>query len=261
MRGADTTTDATGGAALRSARTLAVLPARYGSTRFPGKPLAELGGKPVIQHVYERTARARGLDAVVVATDDPRIEEAVRAFGGHVVLTSPAHRAGTDRVAEVAAALPRAEVVLNIQGDEPFVDPRSVEALLSALGEEGGARFATLREALAEADLGNPNVVKVVTDLKGFALYFSRAPIPHRTGPLPASVYRHVGLYGFRRDALLWFSQLAPTPLEGSEGLEQLRVLENGERMLVVEAAAGHTLAIDTPQDLERARARLRGQS
>jgi 3-deoxy-manno-octulosonate cytidylyltransferase (CMP-KDO synthetase) len=232
-------------------KSLAVIPARFASTRFPGKPLADLGGRPMIQHVYERTARARGLDAVVVATDDARIYDAVRAFGGVAAMTSSAHRTGTDRVAEVARAreYADAELVLNIQGDEPFVDSQSIEALLGALRAPGGPRFATLCERLDESDRARPNVVKVVTSLAGEALYFSRAAL---SGP----AHRHVGFYGFRRDALFWFAATAPTPLELAESLEQLRILEHGERMAVA-LSAGHTLAIDTPEDLERARARL----
>lgn len=243
--------------ALQDARTLAVIPARFGSHRFPGKPLAELGGKPVIQHVYERTCRARGLDAAVVATDDGRIFDAVRAFGGEVMMTASGHRTGTERVAEVARACPRAQLILNIQGDEPFVAPESVEALLESLSRPGGPRFATLREPLGDGDLARPHVVKVVTTLAGEALYFSRSPIPWPQGPKPSrSVYRHVGLYGFTRDALLWYAGLEPTPLEGSEGLEQLRILEHGERITVA-SSSGHTIAIDTPEDLERARRHL----
>jgi 3-deoxy-manno-octulosonate cytidylyltransferase (CMP-KDO synthetase) len=237
-------------------RTLAVIPARYGSQRFPGKPLADLGGKPVIQHVYERTLRARGLDATIVATDDERIAGAVRAFGGRVAMTRSDHKSGTERAAEVARSMPSAELILNIQGDEPFVDPASIEALLLALDAPAHPSFVTLREPLDEADSDRPHVVKVVTTLSGDALYFSRAPIPYRRDRLPASVFRHVGLYGFRREGLLWFASLAPTPLEGSEGLEQLRILEHGGRIFVAEAH-GHTLSIDTPEDLERAKTRL----
>jgi 3-deoxy-manno-octulosonate cytidylyltransferase (CMP-KDO synthetase) len=244
---------------LERARVLAVIPARYASRRFPGKPLADLGGRPVIQHVYERAARARSLDAVVVATDDPRVLEVVRAFGGTAILTSAAHRSGSERAAEVARSLPAVEVVVNVQGDEPFVEPEAVDALVAPLRAEGGPAVTTLREALAgPEDLENPHVVKVVTDLAGYALYFSRAPIPHRNGRLPSSVFRHVGLYGFRREALLWFADLPPSPLEGAEGLEQLRILEHGQRIAVVESRF-QTLSIDTPEDLERARQRMRG--
>jgi 3-deoxy-manno-octulosonate cytidylyltransferase (CMP-KDO synthetase) len=242
---------------LARARVLAVIPARHASRRFPGKPLADLGGKPIVQHVFERAALATRLDAVVVATDDPRILETVRSFGGLAVLTSPLHRSGTERVAEVVRGLPQVEVVVNVQGDEPFLEPAAIDALVAPLCTEGGPSFTTLREPLDETrDLFDPNVVKVVTDLAGHALYFSRAPIPHRNGRLPCSVHRHVGLYGFRRQALLWYAGLPHTPLEGSEGLEQLRILEHGGRIFVVESPF-RTLSIDTPADLERAQRRL----
>lgn len=243
-------------AAAQRARVLAVIPARWASRRFPGKPLAELAGRPVIQHVYERATRARTVDAVIVATDDARILEAVQAFGGDAILTAPTHRSGTERVAEVVRALPAVEVAINVQGDEPFVEPDAIDALAAPLLAPGGPRITTLREPLDDGDLDNPHVVKVVTDLAGDALYFSRAPIPHRNGRLPASVYRHVGLYGFRREALLWYADLAPTPLEGAEGLEQLRILEHGGRIRVVDSGFA-TLGIDTPRDLERARRRI----
>ena len=244
---------------LTKARVLAVIPARHASRRFPGKPLADLGGMPVIQHVFERAALAVSLDAVVVATDDPRILDAVRSFGGEAALTSSLHRSGTERVAEVVRGLPSVEVVVNVQGDEPFVEPGAIDALVAPLRAAQGPSFTTLREPLDETrDLCDPNVVKVVTDLSGHALYFSRAPIPHRNGRLPSSVHRHVGLYGYRREALLWYAALPPTPLEGSEGLEQLRILEHGGRIFVVESRY-RTLSIDTPADLERARCRLEG--
>jgi len=259
--------------ALQSARTLAVLPARYGAQRFPGKPLADLAGKPVIQHVYERTLKARGLDAAIVATDDARIFDAVVAFGGAAMMTSPSHATGTERTAEVARYLSRAELVLNVQGDEPFVEPASIEALLAALTPttvsaddrargRTPARFATLAEPLRDGDLANKNVVKVVTTRGGHALYFSRSPIPSDRGPFPATAARrHVGLYGFRRDALLWYATQSPTPLELAESLEQLRILELGERILVAEAAPSAGIAIDTPEDLERAHAYIASHS
>jgi 3-deoxy-manno-octulosonate cytidylyltransferase (CMP-KDO synthetase) len=245
---------------LKSAEVLAVIPARYGSHRFPGKPLSDLCGKPVIQHVYERAAQARSVDEVVVATDDHRIFEAVGAFGGQAMMTASTHLSGSERVAEIIRRLPAVKVVINVQGDEPFVEPAAIDALVDPLLTAEGPAVTTLREPLDPArDLSDPHVVKVVTDLHGNALYFSRAPIPHCQGRLPSSVHRHVGLYGFRRDVLLWYAGLPASPLEGAEGLEQLRLLENGVRIAVLESRF-HTLSIDTPADLERARARLRGE-
>ena len=234
---------------------LVVIPARYGSTRFPGKPLALLHGKPVIQHVYEQAAKARSADDVVVATDDERIMAAVTRFDGHAVMTSPSARSGTDRVAEAARARP-AEVVINVQGDEPLVHAEMVDQLAECLTRHQAIPMASLMVALRQdTDANNPNVVKVVTDRDGFALYFSRAAIPFRRGT-PAEkagprFYKHLGIYGYQRHFLLQFPSLPPTPLEQLEQLEQLRALEHGYRIKLLETVHD-TIGVDTPEDLKR---------
>lgn len=242
-------------------RVTAVIPARYASTRFPGKPLADLCGKPMIQWVCEGTARCPLVHRVIVATDDERIAAAVRAFGGTPVLTRADHPTGTDRLAEVAAGL-ESELIVNVQGDEPLIDPAMIEAAVRPLLSDPSIPMGTLKTPLTSLEeFHNPNVVKVVTDRRGFALYFSRAPIPHprdfsdqlaeRWRELATA--KHVGLYVYRRDFLLAFPQLAPTPLEEQEKLEQLRALEHGHRIFVAATAMG-AQGVDTPEDLERVR-------
>lgn len=240
-----------------------VIPARYESTRLPGKPLADLQGKPMIQRVYERAARARGVERVVVATDDVRIGRAVEAFGGEVVMTNAAHRTGTDRIAEAAAELD-AELIVNVQGDLPLLEPDAISKAVAPLLHDDRFSMSTLKTPIRTLEeLQNPNVVKVVTDRDGGALYFTRSPVPYWRDGAPAGqilAYRHIGLYVYRRDFLLTFSRLAPTPLEQAESLEQLRALEWGFRIRVVEVEAA-SVEVDTPQDLEKARALLRGQA
>lgn len=241
-----------------SASIVAVIPARYGSTRLPGKPLALIGGKPMIQHVYERAVRAQGIERVIVATDDERIYKTVQGFGGAVVMTRADHPTGTDRIAEVAATL-TADVIVNIQGDLASFAPGMIEAAVAPLP----ATMSTLKTPITdEAEWCNPNVVKVVTDRNGYALYFSRSPIPfHREetadgGRRSANRllgYRHIGLYVYRRDFLLTFTRLPPTPLEEAEKLEQLRALEWGYQIRVVETDRP-VVEVDTPEDLRRAR-------
>ena len=242
-------------------RVTAVIPARYASTRFPGKPLARLGGKPMIQWVCEGAQRCPLIDRVLVATDDQRIADAVTAFGGIAVVTRADHQTGTDRIAEVAAGLP-SELIVNVQGDEPLIDPAMIEAAVKPLLDNPTIPMGTLKTPLTSLEeYCNPNVVKVVTDRQGFALYFSRAPIPHprdfvneldtRWRELASA--KHVGLYVYRRDFLQRFPTLAPTPLEEQEKLEQLRALEHGYRIYVAETA--HAVqGVDTPADLERVR-------
>ncbi|HEY7724024.1 MAG TPA: 3-deoxy-manno-octulosonate cytidylyltransferase [Anaeromyxobacteraceae bacterium] len=233
---------------------IVIIPARYGATRFPGKPLALLAGKPLVLHVVERAARARGVGRVAVATDDDRIAAAVRGAGAEAVLTGPA-ATGTDRVAEAARALPGAEVVVNLQGDEPLIEPGAVEALVEAMAP--GVSMATLSRPLDPGELERPQVVKVVSDLRGDALYFSRAAIPHRRQGGPSALARaHVGAYAFTADFLQEFARLPPGRLEREESLEQLRALEHGHRIRVVETGY-RGFGVDTPEDLERARAML----
>ena len=240
-------------------KVIAVIPARYTSTRLPGKPLADICGKPMIQHVYELISRAEGLDDIVVATDDARIADAVRAFGGKVFMTSPDCQSGSDRVREVASSL-AADIYINVQGDEPLLEPSAIEKLLSVFRSDGGVRVATLCSPISEEPARSPHQVKVVCDDAGNALYFSRSLIPYdRNASEPARFLGHVGIYAYRAEALQAFSQLPPSPLERLEQLEQLRLLQAGIPIRVLEVppmGAG----VDTPEDLERVRAAIRGR-
>ena len=243
-------------------RTAIIIPARWGSTRFPGKPLHLLAGKPLIQHVWERCCNVPGGDRVIVATDDSRILDAAFSFGAEVALTSARHPSGTDRIAEVAKNLRSTGIVLNIQGDEPFFDPKLAGRLIKTLNDEPRVRMATAACPLDPADLDNPNVVKVVCDLEGDALYFSRCPIPcDRDGDgAPPARLRHLGIYAYRRGFLLDFVERKPTPLEKSEKLEQLRTLEYGAKIRVlITKSAGP--GIDTPEDAAAAEKLLRSQT
>lgn len=233
-------------------RAIGIIPARYGSSRLPGKPLAVIAGKPLVCHVLERAERADRLEQVVVATDDHRIREAVEGLGGTVVMTSPDHVSGTDRVAEAAGGL-EGEIIVNIQGDEMLLDPESLNRLVETLEEEPDIGLATLRTPADEAAMANPNIVKIVCDARGEALYFSRAAIPHPFRYNEAPRWSHIGVYAFRRHRLMEFTALSPTPLELLEGLEQLRALENGWRVKTIDAD-GEFLEVNTPADLERAR-------
>lgn len=245
-------------------RVTIIIPARYASTRFPGKPLAEICGKPMIQWVYERSSRCTSVDQVLVATDDQRIVDAVQAFGGEVAMTRDDHPTGTDRLAEVAETL-ETDLIVNVQGDEPLIEPVMIETALQPLLADDSIPMGTLQTPLASLDeYLNPNVVKVITDRNGFALYFSRAPIPHprdRADQLEACwsslpVGKHVGLYVYRRDFLLRYQSLEETPLEQFEKLEQLRVLEHGYRIRVAETPMT-TQGVDTPEDLLHVQALL----
>lgn len=235
-------------------RIVAVIPARFHATRLPGKPLADIGGRPMIAHVHARAAAARLVDAVLVATDDVRIAEAVDAFGGTAVMTRADHPSGTDRLAEVADALD-ADIIVNVQGDEPLLDPASVDAAIAPLLADASVMLSTLRTPLDPADAHNPNVVKVVIDLAGDSLYFTRAHVPFtRPGHPEAPAWRHLGLYVYRRETLRHLARLSPTPLERAEGLEQLRALEHGLRFRTVLSTSA-SLSVDTPEDLARVRA------
>ncbi|MBM3296832.1 MAG: 3-deoxy-manno-octulosonate cytidylyltransferase [Candidatus Aminicenantes bacterium] len=221
-----------------------VIPARFESSRFPGKPLALILGKPMLQWVYEAARKAASLERVIVATDDVRIFERARSFGAEAVMTSAGHASGTDRVAEAAAGLDL-PIVVNIQGDEPLLEPEMIDGLVAALQDESVV-MASLMARAGREEVLDRNVVKVVTDLKGFALYFSRFPIPFGNED---RFFRHVGIYGYRRDFLLELSRMPPTALEKAEKLEQLRVLENGHRIKMV-PCGGATLSVDTPGDI-----------
>ena len=233
-------------------RTLGVIPARYGSQRFPGKPLAMIAGKPLIQRVYEQVAKATQIDKVIVATEDERIVKAVKAFGGEAVMTSPSCATGTDRVAEVAGKQ-ESEFVVNIQGDEPLMRPEMIDQLVTGLRNDGGCVMATLARRIdTENDLQNPNVVKVVFARNGNALYFSRHPIPFvRDAGTVATHYKHLGIYAYRRDFLLKFIQLPQSVLEKAEKLEQLRALENGFEIKAL-VTPHDSVSVDTPEDVRR---------
>ncbi|MCS7187103.1 MAG: 3-deoxy-manno-octulosonate cytidylyltransferase [Armatimonadetes bacterium] len=242
-----------------------VIPARFASTRFPGKVLALLWGKPIVQHVYERCKQAKTLSDVIVATDDERVKATVESFGGKCVMTSPEHPSGTDRIAEVARQLD-CDVVVNIQGDEPLIAPEAIDAAVQPFFADPTLKMTTLATPIVdESEYINPNVVKVVVDRDGFALYFSRSPLPFFRPKgkmaetpqfdLPEDALvrplRHIGLYAYRREFLLQFAQWSPTDLERTEGLEQLRALEHGIRIKVV-MTPYRSIGVDTPEDLER---------
>jgi 3-deoxy-manno-octulosonate cytidylyltransferase (CMP-KDO synthetase) len=238
-----------------SLKVAGVIPARHASSRLPGKPLQDILGKPMIQRVYENASGSRLLEALIVATDDERILRAVEAFGGRAALTSREHNTGTDRVAEVARGLD-CEIVVNIQGDEPFVHPGMIDEIVEPLLSDPDLPMCTsMHRILDPQDFANPNVVKAVVNLAGEALYFSRSLIPYPRKTEGHRVFEHIGLYAYRRDFLLQYAALPQTPLEKLESLEQLRVLEHGYRLRVVETRQPYVaLSVDTPEDLERAR-------
>lgn len=232
-------------------KVLCVIPARFASTRLPGKPLKDIQGLPMIVRVYERARQARRLLDTVVATDDERIKAALEAAGGKAVMTRADHPTGTDRLAEVAEKYPDVDIILNVQGDEPLIDPALIDELAAAFDGEPELAMATVATPIEdEAERDNPNNVKVVLDKRGYALYFSRSriPYPRKAG---APVYKHIGIYAYRRDFLLAYARLAPTPLEESESLEQLRALENGCRIKVI-TTNRKFVGVDTEEDLKR---------
>ena len=248
----------------------AVIPARFASTRFEGKALADIMGKPMVQHVYERTARASLVSEVIVATDDERIAAAVRSFGGRAEMTSRDHETGTDRLAEVAAKL-SSDIIVNVQGDEPLIEPEMIDEAIMPLTLDPSIVMGTLKSRIKTLhDFLSPNVVKVVTDDKGFALYFSRSPLPNfrdKWNDLKDEAFvsgrilcfKHVGLYVYRRDFLLAYAKMPPTFLELAEKLEQLRVLENGYRIRVVETEY-ESIGVDVPTDLEKVLEKLKSR-
>ena len=233
-------------------KILGVIPARYGSSRFPGKVLAPLASKPMLQWVFERAQQTRYLTSIIIATDDQRVYDAARAFGARVRMTSPEHISGTDRCAEAASA-EESEIVVNIQGDEPFIDPSAIDSAVLPLVHEPDIDMATLKKRIEDPrEIGDPNVVKVVTAFNGDAIYFSRHAIPFdRDKSERISHFKHIGLYVYRRDFLMNYPSLPVGPLERSERLEQLRALENGRRIRVVETEY-ESFGVDTPKDLKR---------
>jgi 3-deoxy-manno-octulosonate cytidylyltransferase (CMP-KDO synthetase) len=249
-------------------KIVAIIPARYGSTRFPGKALADLGGKPMIQHVYERTCQASLVSRTIVATDDNRIADAIRLIGGEAVMTSPDHETGTDRLAEVAKNLD-ADLIVNVQGDEPLINPATIDQAIEPFLNDPALQMGTLKTRVrCLHDFLSPNVVKVVTDNTGNALYFSRSPLPFfrdkwhdlkdeafASGRLLC--FKHIGLYVFRKEFLIQYAAMPQTFLELSEKLEQLRAIENGIKIRVVETEF-ESLGVDTPDDLTKARERMK---
>lgn len=241
-------------------RTVAIIPARFGSTRLPGKPLLMIAGKPMIQHVVERASQAKLVERVIVATDDQRIVDAVHGFGGEAVMTSPDCRSGTDRIAEVVRSLSGVDIVVNVQGDEPLIPPSMIDAAIQPLWDDPLILVGTLVRRIADiAELDDPAVPKVVLDRNNRCLFFTRSAVPYdRDFPYEAwlehhTYYRHIGIYVFRRSFLLRYASLDQTPLERAEQLEQLRILEHG---YTINAAITEeeSLAVDTPADLERVR-------
>ena len=240
---------------------VAIIPARYGSTRLPGKPLASIGGKPMIQHVYESASKARVLERVLVATDDRRIAAAVKKFGGEAVMTSKRHTSGTDRLAEVARTL-KADLLVNVQGDLPFIHADTITRAVRPLRRDRNIQMGTVCNPIYdEHEWRNPNIVKVLMDRAGFALYFTRAPVPYvRDASIALEPdakqrlwgYRHLGLYVYRRQFLLKFARLRPTPLEQIESLEQLRAMAHGYRIHVAQVDE-QSVEVDTAEDLKRA--------
>lgn len=235
---------------------MGAIPARFGATRLPGKPLLLINGRPMIEHVYTRVARARGLSRVVVLTDDERIARAVEAFGGEWEMTPADCASGTDRIAWAARSW-NVSAVINIQGDEPLIDPEAVSRIAAHLAAHPDDPMVTLATPAAPEEMGNPNAVKVVLARDGAALYFSRAPIPHPRHEGGAAPLKHLGIYGYQKDALLRLAGLPPAPLERSESLEQLRALENGMRIRVLVVEKG-SVGVDTAEDLERVERELR---
>jgi 3-deoxy-manno-octulosonate cytidylyltransferase (CMP-KDO synthetase) len=240
-------------------KAVAIIPARYNALRLPGKPLAEIGGKPMIQHVFEQASKARHISEVIVATDDERIDSAVKAFGGRCVMTSPELQSGTDRVAAAAKIVSDGDIIVNIQGDEPLIVPEMIDAAVAVVAESSAPVGTLIKQIERETELFNPNIVKVAIGNDGNCLYFSRSPIPFGRDHaqrewLSAQIYyKHIGLYVFRRQFLLQYSTLEQTPLEKTEKLEQLRILEHGFRIRAA-VTVYDSIPVDTADDLETVR-------
>ena len=233
-------------------QTAIIIPARYGSSRLEGKPLLEVMGKPVIQWVYEKAQQSKLADLIIVATDDKRIYDCVKSFGGEVEMTSVEHKCGSDRIMEVVSRHPEISYICNLQGDEPLIKPESIDAVIKNVKDDDMADISTLIRVLTdEEEINNPNLVKCVIDNNGFALYFSRSKIPFERNSNIATFYGHLGIYGYKRSALEAMTTLPQTPLERTESLEQLRALENGMRIKtsVVDFVP---VGIDTREDLEK---------
>jgi len=240
---------------LGNQKIIGIIPARYASTRFPGKPLVDIAGKTMIQRVYEQASKAESLSTVVVATDDVRIADEVKRFGGEFIFTSSNHQSGTDRCAEVIETLPGFDIVINIQGDEPFIEPAQIELLASCFTEEKVQLATLIKSIQSQESVYNPNSPKVVIDVNGRAMYFSRSPIPFIRNGEPGvwaekhQFYKHIGIYGYRTESLKAITKLPPSSLEIAESLEQLRWIENGF-YIQTKVTDLETVAIDTPEDL-----------
>lgn len=231
-------------------KTSIIIPARYASTRLPGKPLIKIGGKSIIQWVYEKAKQAKSADEVVVATDDKRIYDEVISFGGLVRMTSPNHKCGSDRIAEIVSDDANIGIAVNVQGDEPMIDPESIDKAIEAIKESDADISTLIRVIKDKEEITNPNVVKCVVSKSGMAMYFSRSPIPYERNEGKSPVYAHIGLYAYKSDSLLKMTKMEQTPLEMSESLEQLRALENGMRIKTV--VVGYSpVGIDTEEDVK----------
>jgi 3-deoxy-manno-octulosonate cytidylyltransferase (CMP-KDO synthetase) len=237
----------------KKTKIIGVIPARYGSSRFPGKIIASIAGKPMVQRVYEQSAKSELLDDLIVAVDDQRVYDVVSAFGGKVLMTGKQHRCGTDRLAEVARKVP-AEIYVNVQGDQPLLDPQMIDEAVAPMLADQNMQMSTLKIKIEEESYHDPGVVKVVTDQAGWALYFSRSLIPYNRDGKEIDVYEHVGLYVYRRDFLFKLAEMPETPLGDAEVLEQLKVLEHGYKIFVAETKSDRIsgLNVDTPEDLLR---------
>lgn len=232
-------------------KSLIFIPARYKSSRFPGKPLADILGKPMIEHVYDKASRSKKAEEVVVATDDLRIYSVVKGFGGNVVMTSNEHQSGTDRITEAAEKM-NGEIFINLQGDQPLISPENIDLLIEKMVREPACDIATLCQPISRAEAENPNIVKVVMSADGRALYFSRSLIPYDRGEVSGEIYhKHVGIYGYRRHILEQYKKLPYSRLEHQEKLEQLRLMEAGYTIDVLTTDKGDDQGVDTPEDLE----------
>lgn len=237
---------------MQSNKTAIIIPARYGSTRLPGKPLIKIKNKTIIEWVYEKASQSKFADKVIVATDDVRIFNAVKEFGGIVEMTSSGHQSGSDRIAEIIRKNPDIEIAVNVQGDEPLITPESIDEAIKLLKYDDKAEISTLiREVTEEEEINNPNIVKVVFDNNNYALYFSRSPIPYERNRNITKIYAHIGLYAYRRNSLIKMTELSQSSLEKAESLEQLRALQNGMKIKVIPVNY-KPIGIDTPEDLEK---------
>jgi len=247
--------DRNSGSSLGNPKIIGIIPARYASTRFPGKPLVDIAGKSMIQRVYEQASKAESLSKVVIATDDVRIADEVKKFGGEFIFTSSHHQSGTDRCAEVIEQLPGFDIVINVQGDEPFIEPAQIDLLASCFTEEKVQLATLIKSIQSQESVYNPNSPKVVIDINGRAMYFSRSPIPFIRNGEPGvwaekhQFYKHIGIYGYRTESLKAITKLPPSSLEIAESLEQLRWIENGF-YIQTKVTNLETVAIDTPEDL-----------